>query len=128
MYQRIESNDKPPDIMISDEPRGKNVSFETIIPLQKYTMPKSPKPLQPIYSNADLFDIQNPNCISEDISIFACKAIVRNRLDSKLELLTVNDIVEFSGTDYNNEIDSKFYEIGGIYVTESRFIFFNNIH
>ena len=68
-------------------------------------MSKSPKPHQPIYPNANLFDNPIPDCITEDLSLFICKAIIRNPLDTQLGLLTVEDILEFSGIDATNEID-----------------------
>ena len=59
----------------------------------------SPKPHQPIYPNANLFDNPILDYITEDVSLFICKAIIRNPLD------TVEDILEFSGMDATYEID-----------------------
>ena len=91
------------DIKRSPETKCQKLEFETIIPIQKCTMPKSPKPHQPIYPNANLFDNPIPDCITEDVSLFICKAIIRNPLETQLGLLT--DILEFSGIDATNEID-----------------------
>ena len=52
-------------------------------------------------------DIKNPipGYIIEDVLLFICKEIIRNPLDTQLGLLTVEDILEFSGIDATNEIN-----------------------
>ena len=105
IYQRKEAGDLCSGIKLSPKSKCEKLLFEEIIPIKKCSMPKSPKPLQSSYPNANLFDNPILHCISEDVSLFTCKAIIRNHLDTQLGLLTVNDILKFSGIDNSNAID-----------------------
>ena len=68
IYQRKEAGDLCSDIKLSPKSKCEKLVFEEIIPIKKCSMPKSPKPLQSSYPNANLFDNPILHCISEDVS------------------------------------------------------------
>ena len=90
VYQRIECDDPSLEITISE--KMKKIP-DTIFPLHTCSMPKKPKPLQPEYPDAH-FESENPasSYHQKDIILLLAKALVCNRLDSFLSLVTTEQI------------------------------------
>ena len=65
-------------------------------------MPKNPRPKQPIYHSQN--DIMSPPLYSDklniEVNLFMSKAILRNRIENSLGLISAEDILSGSGDEF----------------------------
>lgn len=108
IYHRSDPLDTPMMSILSENNSDKCVKKvpSTIFPTQNYSMPKSPKPLQPFYKTSEIVDECDllPKEHWRDMAIFLAKSLERCLIDNKLDLYSPNQIPENLGENWNASI------------------------
>ena len=109
IYQQIMPEDAPSEnLLLSNENTTRSLKRvpDTITPLLDCNMPKNPRPQQPIYHSQN--DIMSPPLYSDklniEVNLFMSKAILRNRIENSLGLISAEDILSGSGDEFYNPL------------------------